>query len=43
MYYVKQLDTVVSGVTLMHAGVPVLMPEMTDYANVVFDICKVRK
>ena len=36
-YYIKQLDIIVSGDTLMNAGIPIMMPENTDYACLDFD------
>lgn len=37
-YHVEQMGITVSGAALMHAGIPVIMPENTDYACLAFDI-----
>lgn len=39
-YYIKQLGIVVSGDTLMNAGIPVVMPEALEYACMAFDLVK---
>lgn len=39
-YYIKQLGIVVSGDTLMNAGIPVVMPDALEYACMAFDLMK---
>lgn len=40
-YYVKQLGITVSGDTLMHAGLPLVMPPAVEYACLTFDLERV--
>lgn len=40
-YYIRQLDVVASGDSLMHAGIPLVMPEATEYPVLAFDLEKI--